>query len=59
MHRVTELTERQERFAVVFAENGGNAAKAARSDGYAEKSVRGMGSRLFNRPPGLFHLWIT
>ena len=48
MANTTEPTERQERFAVAFVENGGNAAKAARTAGYAVNSARVMGSRLLS-----------
>lgn len=45
-----ELTELQARFAVFYAENGGNAAKAAADAGYSATSAPMIGPRLVRLP---------
>ena len=42
----TRLNPMQERFAVAFARNGGNATEAAKQAGYSESTARQQGSRL-------------
>jgi phage terminase small subunit len=44
------MTEMQERFAVEYATNGGNATKAALAAGYSEKSASELGHRLTALP---------
>ena len=44
------LTEKQERFAIEYAMNGGNAKQAAIDAGYSEKSAADLGHQTLARP---------
>jgi phage terminase small subunit len=45
-----ELNEQQDRFALAYVANGGNATKAAIEEGYSEHSARKIGSQLLDKP---------
>jgi len=47
---MTQLTELQERFAVEYATNGGDATAAAVAAGYSEKSACDLGRRALSLP---------
>lgn len=45
-----KMTEPQERFAVAYVANGGNATQAAKVAGFSLKSARQIGSHLLDKP---------
>ncbi|WP_052000034.1 terminase small subunit [Caenispirillum salinarum] len=44
------MTDKQQRFAVEYASNGGNATAAAKAAGYSEASAHEIGRQLLEKP---------
>jgi hypothetical protein len=50
MAMAAPMTEMQQRFAVEYASNGGNATAAAKAAGYSEKSAHEIARQLLEKP---------